>query len=111
MGLSEQIALVTDPVEEAAPLWSIADVVIRATNTDGNSLSVLEALACGTPVIASDCAPRHPAVNLFRTRDLDDLERATVEVLSDLVDRRARLKDIVIEDSVGALCDIYQELG
>ena len=111
LGIEERFKIVSDPVEEAAPLWSIADIIVRATNTDGNSLSILEALAAGTPVVASDCAPRHQAVNLYRTRDLDDLETATAKVLSQLDRQRAGLKDIVIDDSTVELIHIYEELS
>src|SRR5439155_23235369 len=51
LGLAERCQFVTQPIEEAASLWRIADVVVRATNTDGSSLSVLEALSLGVPVI------------------------------------------------------------
>jgi glycosyltransferase involved in cell wall biosynthesis len=111
LGIAERFKMVSDPVEEAAPLWSIADIVVRATNTDGNSLSILEALAAGTPVVASDCVPRHAAVNLFRTHDLDDLETVTAKVLSQLDQRRAGLKDIAIDDSTAELIRIYEELS
>jgi glycosyltransferase involved in cell wall biosynthesis len=111
LGIEMRFKIVSDPVEEAAPLWSIADIVVRATNTDGNSLSVLEALAAGTPVVASDCAPRHQAVALFTTRDLDDLERVTLAVINDLGNHRNALKHIAIEDSVDCLIHIYEELS
>lgn len=110
LGIGERFLLATDPVDNAIPVWKIADVVVRATNTDGDSLSVLEALAVGTPVVGSDCVPRHPLVTLFKTRDLDDLERATVEVLSNLQERRQILKGLTIGDGVDQLVGLYQEL-
>jgi glycosyltransferase involved in cell wall biosynthesis len=50
-----------------------ADLLVRATNTDGDSLSVREALYFGTPVIASDCTQRPPGVILFASRDAGSL--------------------------------------
>jgi glycosyltransferase involved in cell wall biosynthesis len=50
-----------------------ADVFVRATRSDGDSLSVRECLAFGTPVVASDCVKRPEGVLLFRCNDENDL--------------------------------------
>lgn len=50
-----------------------ADVSIRATNTDGDALSIRESLWCGCPCIASDAVERPQGVLLFRNRDAHDL--------------------------------------
>ena len=71
--LENRCLFVTEAIEESASLWREADVVIRATNTDGSSLTVLEALSLGVPVVASDCAERPRGAVLFRTRDRSDL--------------------------------------
>lgn len=44
---------------------AVADMLIRATDHDGDSGIVREALACGTRVLASDIAPRPRGVELF----------------------------------------------
>jgi len=56
-------------------LIKAGDVLIRATNTDGDSLSVREALWFGKPALASDCVDRPEGVTLFKTRDVLDLKR------------------------------------
>ena len=67
--------------------WAVAamrecDLVVRATNTaDGDSRAVREALAVGTPVVASDIGHRPPGVTLYRAGDAADLARAVREVL------------------------------
>ena len=56
--------------------WKIiarADLFVRPTITDGDALSLREALFFGTPTIASDCTMRPEGTILFRTGDADDL--------------------------------------
>lgn len=50
-----------------------ADVVLRTTNTDGDAISIREALAMGKCVIASDVVKRPDGVCLFATRNIDSL--------------------------------------
>jgi len=111
LALGERFHIVTTPLEESASLWRLADVVVRATNTDGNSMTVLEALSLGVPVVASDCAPRPEAAVLFRTRDLDDLVDTVADVLAQRERHRARLAEIRIEDNARAFLELYGELG
>ena len=54
-------------------LIKAADVVVRATSSDGDSLTVREGLLLNRPVVASDCVPRPAGVQLFRNRDAADL--------------------------------------
>ena len=52
-----------------ASLLSYSDIMIRATATDGDSLSVREALDLGVRVIATDCVDRPVGVLLFKYND------------------------------------------
>jgi glycosyltransferase involved in cell wall biosynthesis len=56
-----------------------ADIVIRPTNTDGDALTVREALYLGKPTIASDIVERPEGTILFKNRDMDDLEKKLEE--------------------------------
>jgi len=62
-------------------LMNQCDLVLRPTNTDGDALTIREALYFGLPVIASDVVQRPPGTILFRNRDVKDLIRRTVDVL------------------------------
>ncbi len=50
-----------------------SDIVLRTTNTDGDAISVREAICLGKQVVASDVVRRPEGVILFRTRDVADL--------------------------------------
>lgn len=61
-----------------------SDVVIRATNTDGDSLSIRESLYLGKSIIASDVIQRPDGTRLFRNRDVADLEQKITKSLNDV---------------------------
>lgn len=108
--ISDRFLFITDPLEEASSLWMISDLVIRATNTDGSSLSVFESIYVGTPVLASDCVPRPYGVLLFKTRDLNDLYKKTKEVLLKIKKIKDRIKNIDIENNAYKIIGIYKSI-
>ncbi len=50
-----------------------ADIVLRPTNTDGDALTIREALFLNKVIISSDVVSRPDGTVLFKTRDPDDL--------------------------------------
>jgi len=63
------------------PFLQYADLFIRATNTDGDALTLREALYYGVPSVASDVCYRPEGTLLFHNRELPDLCRAVREAL------------------------------
>jgi glycosyltransferase involved in cell wall biosynthesis len=59
-----------------------ADIIIRPTNWDGDSLTVREALMLGKPILASDIVERPVGTALFKTRDISDLEIKLKQLLT-----------------------------
>jgi glycosyltransferase involved in cell wall biosynthesis len=110
-GLTQYFTFIIEPIEESVSLWQISDAVIRATNTDGNSLTVLEALSVQIPVIASDCCERPEGTVLFKTRDVDDLCDKVTMVLSSHKFYCAQLKGIRRSDNAAALLKLYKDMG
>lgn len=53
LGASDDVLVL--PNADAAALWSAADLCVQPTWRDAGGLSILEALACGTPVITTRC--------------------------------------------------------
>ena len=71
-----ELSSVVNLVHLAAPYAGVikaADLVVRATNVDGDALIVREALRYGRRVLASDCTTRPERSDIFRSRDVEDL--------------------------------------
>lgn len=79
-GLEGRVCLYNEPVDFIA-LLSQCNVVLRPTNTDGDALTIREALYYGVPVIASDVVKRPEGTILFKNRDVQDLAFRTIGVL------------------------------
>lgn len=58
-----------------------SDITIRATRTDGDSLSVRESLYFNVPIIASDVTVRPEGTITFKSDDSVDLENKILKVL------------------------------
>jgi glycosyltransferase involved in cell wall biosynthesis len=71
-------------LSNAYPLWRTSNIFLRLTNTDGDSLSVREALECGCTVIASDIVERPIGCVIFKNRDIEDLTLKALSTLSNL---------------------------
>jgi len=67
--------------KELWPIIKRSNLFIRATNTDGDPLSIKESLFFGVNVLASDCTNRDAKVNLFKNRDVDSLIFNTLRIL------------------------------
>jgi hypothetical protein len=59
---------------------SFCDALIRATTTDGDSLSIREALFLGKPVVTTDCVTRPSGCTLYKAGQTADLERSIVKL-------------------------------
>jgi len=97
------------------PVYKMVDLFVRPTSTDGDALSVREALYFGVPTVASDAAPRPEGVRLFRSRDVDDFERVVRQTLENLDAERERLKhrpnDTAVDKEVALLQEVIAEAG
>ena len=108
--LKDKFVIITDPLKSASSLWKVSDLVIRATNTDGNSVSVLEALAVGTPVLVSDCTVRPDTSVLFKTRNIDDLKDKTMHILENIDLFKKKLNQKKIESNADKILNVYADL-
>jgi glycosyltransferase involved in cell wall biosynthesis len=80
LGVQDCIRFVAN-LPSLLPVVAAADATIRATNTDGDALSVHESLMLGTPALASDVVTRPALCDKFRNRDADDLAEVALRVL------------------------------
>jgi glycosyltransferase involved in cell wall biosynthesis len=81
-GLAESILWVPGGVPALHPLIRASQLFLRPTNTDGDAVSIREALYFQVPVVASDAAPRPDGSVLFRSRDVGDFVAQVRSVLS-----------------------------
>ena len=78
-GLGDNILIWEQPASFVRLLQQ-CDLVLRTTNTDGDAVSIREALYFGKPVLASDVVKRPNGVSLFKTRDTADLIKTIKEI-------------------------------
>ena len=78
-GLEDKILIWEKPASFVRILQK-CDLVLRTTNTDGDAVSIREALHFGKPVLASDAVKRPEGVALFKTRDVGDLTNKIMEM-------------------------------
>ena len=88
-----------------------ADVLLRTTWYDGDSVAVREALHLGTPVVASDNGMRPAGVLLIRPRDIQQLSGAVERVVRS---SSSTLKTIISKDAfdenLKAVVEVYNEV-
>ncbi|MGE0055896.1 MAG: glycosyltransferase [Hyphomicrobium sp.] len=80
-GLNDHILLRVGEIEFAGMLKH-CDLFVRPTSTDGDAVSIREALWLGIPTVASDAVARPAGVTTFRSRDANDLARKILQTVS-----------------------------
>jgi glycosyltransferase involved in cell wall biosynthesis len=108
-GLKEHFFLYNKPLDFVT-LMTSCDAVLRPTNTDGDALTVREALYLGLPVIASDSAKRPAGTILFRSRDSEDFASHTIAVLKGEINIRTASQDNDGDKDVLKYVDIYRSV-
>jgi glycogen(starch) synthase len=110
LGLSERaVCLGEVSHDRCLSLLRAADVVVRSTFADGDSITVREAIALGVPVVASATDYRPEGVVLFEKGDAADLERK----LDRMIQERARpgANDAARQDGGQTLWRLYLGLA
>jgi glycogen synthase len=106
-GLSSQIILTGDlPNASVLRLIDTSAVMIRATRADGDAISVREALALGTPVVASDASPRPEGAIVFQTGN----EESFVAAVDAALRMGKQAAQPLGNDNICAMVDLYQDL-
>lgn len=92
-------------IGEPHPFYEVikmTDGMIRATSTDGDSISIKEALFAGKDVIATDCVDRPDGVVMFKYGDSKSFLTA--------LDKRCVSKTATITDASSELFHLYSKL-
>lgn len=88
LGISDRVTIITDfvPHDELAVFYSAADVYALASFEEVFNLTILEAMACGLPVIATTVGAASDVLTknfgtLVPPRDTDELSDAILKIL------------------------------
>jgi glycosyltransferase involved in cell wall biosynthesis len=89
LGLSSRVRLVDERIENVAQFLSDLDVFVSASHSEAFGLAIVEAMACGVPVVATMTDGAREIIEDGRTGRLvpisgvDDMAHAIAELLSD----------------------------
>ena len=127
LGIRDRVRIVDDASEdEMLALYQSAAVVVSAPLSDSFPLSLLEAMACGTPVVAGDLPPVRAVLDpvapdrVVETRDASAMARVLESTLALDGDARERLgqrlRRVVIETAdyetnMLRMEDLYRDLA
>lgn len=101
LGLQAHVLLAGDqPHDQFLTIMTRSRMYVRTPPKDGVCSSVLEALALGIPVVASENGTRPASVVTFTPADADDLAAKVAHVLDHEADVRAAVVRPAIRDTV-----------
>lgn len=106
--LEENILFVGENVQDVYGLWTISDVFLRPTCSDGDSLCVREALEVKTVVLASDVAIRPQGTITFENRNINDFVIKAHYILDNL--QRLKNSIPINRDPFGDLLHLYNNI-
>jgi glycosyltransferase involved in cell wall biosynthesis len=107
-GLQPHMFAIGDVTHESClAVMARSDVFVRTTFSDGDSISVREALALGTPVVASDVVRRPAGTLSFKTGDASDLVLKVESLLSGPAPRFS-VRSEPGENGIHRLLELYQ---
>ena len=118
LGLQDRVHLIGTQ-SDTAPLYREFDVYVLPSKSEGTSMSLLEAMACGIPVVATavggtpDLLAHGSRGRLVPPDDPVALERALYDVLSDPASRAvadAARRDVELRYSEAAMVTAYEHL-
>lgn len=111
LGIEDNVLFITEPLDEGHQLWQASDVFVRATSTDGDAVSVREALNLRVPVVASDASARPEGVVSFETRNLEAMIHAVRQVLTHHEAQVEALQAVSIEDNFLPILKLYRDIA
>lgn len=107
--IKQNILFTLQPLNDAWIIWKVSDIFIRPTNTDGDSVSIREAMTVGTPVITSNCVLRPRGCILFENRNVADLIKKVTITLENYEFWKNSALKYIPEDNTDKIISIYHE--
>jgi glycosyltransferase involved in cell wall biosynthesis len=106
--VADSFLFVTKHPGEVYPIWQKSDIFVRPTNSDGDAVSLREALYLKTPSVASDAAPRPEGTVIFRNRDVEDFIARVKMVWDNYDDYREKTNSLKIESGLKEILQVYR---
>lgn len=95
---------------EFYPILKRSQLFIRPTNTDGDAVSLREALYYHVPAIASDVVSRPCGTMVFNNRNMNELFNLTISLIDNYQKYKDKLNGIKVYDNAERLLNVYNEL-
>ena len=89
---------------------NMCELFIRPTNTDGDALSIREALTLKKPAIASDVCKRPEGTIIFKNRNIEDLYIKITDVINNREEYRTKIKNLEFEDNAEKILEVYKKV-
>jgi glycosyltransferase involved in cell wall biosynthesis len=106
--IRSRMLLITEDLPDISGIMAACDVFLRPTNTDGDSVSVREALHLNIPTVASDAVVRPYACQEFVTRSMDDFEQKVRKVLENKDKFRSIARQFSMPDNAEPIYSVYR---
>lgn len=106
-GIEKNFLFQTKPCQ-FYPVLMKSDIFVRPTNTDGDAVSLREALYLKVPSVASDAAPRPAGTVIFKSRNIDDFIARVKKVWENSSEYKVRLESLELPDVLNEILAIYR---
>jgi glycosyltransferase involved in cell wall biosynthesis len=110
----ERAVIFTGIVTEVQEYLSLGDVFLLSSREESFGLAVLEAMACGVPVLAPRTGGLPEVVQegglLYKPGDLDAAEKALFQILRDLPTYRQAARQNALRFDIHRIVPLYEKL-
>jgi glycosyltransferase involved in cell wall biosynthesis len=92
------------------PILMKSTLFVRPTNTDGDALSIREAISYNIPAVSSNVVTRPKEAVLFKNRDINDLYEKVEHVLINYKEYKEKLYKMDAKDNRDNILKVYKNL-
>jgi glycosyltransferase involved in cell wall biosynthesis len=93
------------------PVLLKSSIFVRPTNTDGDAISIREALYFRIPSVASNVVTRPEGTIIFKNRDIDDFTLTVKDLLDNYQEYKQRLNSLTFDDYAAEILHVYQKVA
>lgn len=108
-GIEDRFLFVNERIS-LCPILRKSDLFIRPTVTDGDAVSLREALYYNIPAVASNVCNRPEGTILFESNNLEDLEEKVLNVIDNYGNYASEIRKTKAKDFVEDVLNVYKSL-